>query len=190
MRHRCNKSQAGFSLVEGIVVVSIITIVVGMSILGLANILPSAKANAATSQVVSLLREARQRAISHRCDIQIQFVGTNQLTVSEIWLAGAPPPPVTYSWEGNAQYLVFPGVPDTPMLFGNAAAVYFEGQAGGPAIMKFTSTGAFIDGGNSFVNGTVFLGINGNVGTARAVTILGATGRVRQYHWDGARWLE
>jgi hypothetical protein len=56
--------------------------------------------------------------------------------------------------------------------------------------MKFTTTGAFIDAGNTFVNGTVFLGVPGQPSTARAVTVLGATGRVRQYHWDGTRWQE
>src|SRR6267378_315278 len=61
---------------------------------------------------------------------------------------------------------------------------------GGPPIMKFSTTGAFIDGGNSLVNGTVFLGIPGKPSTARAISILGATGRVREYHWDGTQWQE
>lgn len=56
--------------------------------------------------------------------------------------------------------------------------------------MKFTTNGALIDGNNSTVNGTVFLGIPGKNQTARAITILGATGRVRQYHWDGNQWQE
>ena len=56
--------------------------------------------------------------------------------------------------------------------------------------MKFTTSGAFIDGSNNFVNGTVFLGLNGQQLSARAVTILGATGRVREYHWDGTQWQE
>jgi len=56
--------------------------------------------------------------------------------------------------------------------------------------MKFTTTGAFVDAGNTFVNGTVFVGITGQPRTARAITILGATGRVRQYHWDGTQWQE
>lgn len=190
MGHRCDKLQRGFSLMEGMVVVSIMTIVIGMSILGFTNILPNAKANTAMSQVVSQMRMARERAISCRCEVQVQFLGTNQVRTTEIWVAGVPPPPTTYTWEGNAQYMTFPGVPDTPMAFGNNAAIYFAGQAGGPPLMKFTSTGAFVDANNGFVSGTVFLGMNGNPGTARAVTMLGATGRVRQYHWDGTRWLE
>jgi len=42
------------------------------------------------------------------------------------------------------------------------------------------------------LNGTIFLGMNGQVSTARAVTIMGGTGRVRQYTWNGASigWRE
>ena len=76
------------------------------------------------------------------------------------------------------------------MAFGNVASVYFGGQSPGPPMMKFTTNGSFIDGGNTLVNGTVFMGIPGRVSTARAITILGATGRVREYHWDGTQWQE
>ena len=136
----------------------------------------------------------RARAIAHRREVQIQFVGTNQLTISEVWLAGTgtPPPPTTVTFEGGAQYMVFNTLPDIPppYSFGNTSPIYFGGVSGGPPVMKFTTNGSFIDGGNSLVNGTVFLGITGNSLTARAVSILGATGRVRQYHWDGTQWQE
>jgi type II secretory pathway pseudopilin PulG len=190
MKRRPVNSEDGFSLIEGVIVVAIIFIVGAMTVFGLGTVLRSAKANSAMNQLVSQLRSARERAIAHRCEVQVQFVGTNQVTVSEIWAAGSPPPPVTVSFEGGATFQVFNGIPDTPMVFGNSSPVYFAGQSGGPPVMKFTSTGAFIDAGNTFVDGTVFLGITGKPSTARAVTILGSTGRVRQYHWDGTQWQE
>ncbi|HVH69974.1 MAG TPA: prepilin-type N-terminal cleavage/methylation domain-containing protein [Candidatus Dormibacteraeota bacterium] len=190
MRQRFGKLQHGFSLVEGMVVIFIIMVFVGMAILNLTDILPNAKANSAMAEVVAQLRTARERAISCRCEVQVQFTGTNQITTTEIWTAGNPPPPVTYTWGNSTQFMVFGALPDTPMLFGNVAPVYIGGQAGGPGTMKFATNGAFIDAGNNFLNGTIFLGIAGKPSTARAVTILGATGRVRQYHWDGAQWQE
>jgi hypothetical protein len=165
-------------------------IVGAMAIFGFGSALRNAKANSAMDALVSQLRSARERAISHRCEVQVQFVGTNQVTTSEIWVAGTPPPPVTISFEGGATFQVFNTIPDTPMALGNSSAVYFGGLSGGPPVMKFTTTGAFIDAGNTFVNGTAFVGITGLPSTARAVTILGATGRVRQYHWDGTQWQE
>jgi prepilin-type N-terminal cleavage/methylation domain-containing protein len=190
MKKHPNRPQRGFSLLEGLVVMGIISIVLAMAIINFGNLLPNARANSAMDQMLYRLRSAREQAIAHRREVQVQFVGTNQLTISELWLAGTPPPPTTYTFEGGAQYVLLPGVPDTPMGFGNSSAIYFEGLAGGPPIMKFTTNGSFIDGGNTLVNGTVFLGIPGKSQTARALTILGATGRVREYHYDNSQWQE
>jgi type II secretory pathway pseudopilin PulG len=187
---RANWTEQGFTLIEGVVVISVIMILSAIAILGFGSALRNAKSDQAMDALVSQLRAARELAISHRCEVQVQFVGSNQITTTEIWLAGTPPPPATVSLEGGATYQIFATVPDTPMAFGNSSAVYFEGISGGPPLMKFTTTGAFVDAGNTFVNGTVFVGITGQPRTARAITILGATGRVRQYHWDGTAWQE
>ena len=192
MRQYPVRLQPGFSLMEILVAVAIISIILGMALLNYGNILPNFKANSAMDQLLYQLRSARERAIAHRREVQVQFVGTNQLTITEIWLLGTAPPASTVSFEGGAQYLILPGVPDlpAPFNFGNTAPVYFGGLSGGPPIMKFSTTGALIDGGNTLVNGTVFMGIPGKPSTARAISILGATGRVREYHWDGSQWQE
>ena len=192
MRQYPVRLQPGFSLMEILVAVAIISVILGMALLNYGNILPNLKANSAMDQLLYQLRSARERAIAHRREVQVQFVGTNQLTITEIWLLGTAPPASTVSFEGGAQYIILPGVPDlpAPFNFGNTVPVYFGGLSGGPPIMKFSTTGAFIDGGNTIVNGTVFMGIPGKPSTARAISVLGATGRVREYHWDGSQWQE
>ena len=192
MRQYPVRLQPGYSLIEVLVAVAIISIILGMALLNYGSILPNLKANSAMDQLLYQLRSARERAIAHRREVQVQFVGTNQLTITEIWLLGTAPPASTVSFEGGAQYIILPGVPDlpAPFNFGNAAPVYFGGVSGGPPIMKFSTTGALVDGGNTLVNGTVFMGIPGKPSTARAISILGATGRVREYHWDGSQWQE
>ncbi len=195
MRQYPNRLQPGFSLMEILVAVAIITVILGMALLNYGSILPNFKANSAMDQLLYQLRSARERAISHRREVQVEFVGTNQLTITEIWLVGTAPPATTVSFEGGAQYMVFgspTAIPDlpAPFNFGNTAPVYFGGLSGGPPIMKFSTTGALIDGGNTILNGTVFMGIPGRPSTARAISILGATGRVREYHWDGSQWQE
>jgi len=190
MKKHANQSQAGFSAIELLVGIAIISVILVMALLNWSTLVPNAKANSAMDQLLYRLRSAREEAIAHRREVLITFTGTNQLTTSEIWLAGTPPPANNYTFEGGATYQVFAGVPDTPMGFGNGSAIFFSGLSGGPPIMKFSTSGAFIDGSNNFVNGTVFLGLSANKNTARAVTILGATGRVREYHWDGTQWQE
>jgi len=192
MRQYSIRSQRGFSLLEILTAVAVISVVLGMAMLNYGSILPNFKANSAMDQLLYQLRSARERAIAHRREVQVQFIGTNQLQITEIWPVGTAPVDKPVSFEGGAQFIVFPSVPDipAPFNFGNTAPVYFEGLSGGPPIMKFSTTGAFIDGGNTLVNGTVFLGIPGKPSTARAISVLGATGRVREYHWDGTQWQE
>jgi len=190
MRQYGSKRQRGFSLLEGLIGMAIIMVVLAMSVISFSFLQPNFKANSAMDQVVYRLRSAREQAIAHRRNVQVQFLGTNQIKISELWPSGTAPLPVTVSFEGGAQFITFSALPDTPMAFGNTAAVYFAGASGGPPIMQFTTNGSFVDSGNTLVNGTVFLGIPGNQSTARAVTILGGTGRVREYHWDGAQWQE
>jgi type II secretory pathway pseudopilin PulG len=194
MKQHESKQQRGFSLLEALTAIALIMILAGMAIINFGSVLPNAKANSAMDQMLYQLRSARARSIAHRRNVQIQFVGTNQLTISEIWPVGTgvPPAPMTVSFEGGAKYMVFNSLPDipAPYNFGNSGPIYFGGSASPPPIMQFTTNGSFIDGGNAPVNGTVFLGIPGKSGTARAVSILGATGRVRQYHWDGTQWQE
>src|SRR6202171_5189741 len=87
------KRQQGFSLLEALTAIAILMIVGGIAIVNFSSVIPNAKANSAMDQMLYQLRSARARAIAHRREVQIQFVGTNQLTISEIWPAGTGTPP-------------------------------------------------------------------------------------------------
>jgi hypothetical protein len=82
-------------------------------------------------------------------------------------------------------------MPDTPDGFGNGGAIYFEGITNGPATgMWFQSDGELVDAATLLpINGTVFLGVSGQATAARAVTVLGTTGRVRAYRSTGVAWF-
>src|SRR4029077_11033374 len=130
MKEHVSGRQRGFSLLEALVAISIIMIVSGMAIMNFSSVIPNPKANSAMDQVLSQLRSARAKAISHRCEVQIQLVGTNQITISEIARKVAPPPPTTVSFECGTTFMIFPGVPDipAPFNFGNAGPIVFGGS--------------------------------------------------------------
>jgi len=104
------------------------------------------------------------------------------------------------------QFYVFPSIPNTPMGplgFGNTTAIDLQAVNGGtPVAVMFSTSGGFVgDGGvtttnyyavgnNDPVNASIFIGTPGNTSTARAITVLGATGRVRSYYWNGTAWQE
>jgi hypothetical protein len=90
----------------------------------------------------------------------------------------------TMLFENNAQFSLVPGIPDTPDAFGNSSAVYF----GAATQIRFGTDGTLIDQSGNVLNGTVFVSIPNQARSFRAVTVLGATGRVRAYRWDGANW--
>ena len=94
--------------------------------------------------------------------------------------------------EAPAQFFRDPAVPDTPDAFGNTSAIEFEAQNPGPiGGMLFQSDGELVDG-LTFqpINGTVSLGLTGLTTANRAITVLGSTGRVRGWKYNGTAWFQ
>jgi prepilin-type N-terminal cleavage/methylation domain-containing protein len=185
--------QSGYSAVELLIVMSALVILSTIAVMGWRGTNQSFLATAGMDDVVGQLRTARQLAISERRTIEIVFNGPNQIQLTPETTTGAqvapnPFPPVILS--SGVQFIYF-ATGDTPMGFGTCAAVCLRALNAAPATpVHFVSNGSLTDNNNNFVNGTIFLGLPGQKGTARAVTILGATGRVRPYYWDGANWNE
>jgi len=187
---KTNRKEGGFTLLEIIVVVGIMMILMGMAVIQSFGSLETYKATSAMDVVTSQLRVARQLAISQRRDVQISFnlVGPTQSISYKIlpgFLGDPPQPIVTVPLPQQTSFVQEAGVPDTPMAFGTcggASGVCIANVAGGPPFMEFTSTGQFTDNtGLNVLNGTIFVGLKGQVSTARAVTLMGGTGRVREY---------
>lgn len=201
--NRPRRAQRGFSMVELTVVVALISIISAFAVLELPATMQTIRADTALRQVVDQLRQAREYSIANRRYVQvtfgvvgglpqIQMIQRNDLTAG----AGAANPILsTVTLQAPMTFLVFGGLPDTPDLFGNAAAVDFEGVNGGPpGGMLFQSDGELVDGGTVVVggsgtpiNGSVFLG-GAVASTARAATVMGTTGRVHGWTSGGTAW--
>ncbi|HYL63937.1 MAG TPA: prepilin-type N-terminal cleavage/methylation domain-containing protein [Candidatus Methylomirabilis sp.] len=207
MSKHTNRAEHGFSLIELVTVVALILIVTGWAVINMAGATQNAKANAAMDGVVNILRQARELAIAKRRNVEVQFNMPNQVTLTVLTLPGeAAPAPIAPVYlndnaPGGSTFMLFPSLPDTPMNFGNGNAINLQQPGGGGAwTVMFTTSGAFVGTSQSAgvlyqttnndpVNASIFMGVQGNTNTARAVTIFGATGRVRSYHWNGS-WQE
>jgi Tfp pilus assembly protein FimT len=194
MNNKKNRSKQGFSMVELLIVIGGLSVMTVFALPLVQSSVPSLRANAAMNHVIRMLRSARHSAISDRRVTTISFIGTNQIQLSQVPATGCAPVPldIPSTLEGGGQFIVFPTVPDTPMAFGNATPLSFTAAAV-PACgsaTQFLSDGSFGTNVGVPVNGTIFIGIPGQPFTARAVTILGSTGRIRAYHWDGIAWQE
>jgi Tfp pilus assembly protein FimT len=177
--------QQGFSLIEIAICLLISMVISGFALLSLNNILPGMEANTAMKQTLEQLRRGRELAIALRRTIEVRFQSPNQIQLLRYDVPSGTTVLSTVTLQGKNQFLVFAGVPDTPDGFGNSTAISFNAQAP----WTFLSDGTLIDSSTNPVNGTISIGQTNNIKTARAVTILGSTGRVRDYTWTGTAWF-
>jgi prepilin-type N-terminal cleavage/methylation domain-containing protein len=176
---------AGFTLVEIMVVLGLIAVLSAVTVMVMPTAVRSATADSGAARVASVLRTAREQAISQRRNIRVTFTAPNQIVVTRINVPATTTTTLgTTVLESGTAFQLFAGVPDTPDAFGNTTPTAF----GGSTTVMFSSEGTFVDQNGDPVNGTVFLGKGVDPQSARAVTIFGPTALIRQWRWDGGHW--
>ena len=209
------KAQQGFSLLEMITVVLIIMVLSAMAIMSTRSSTYASKGNEAMFQVITQMRTARQLVLTMRRNVLVTITAPNEIQLAVQTLPGeaaATPIAPIYLNDGVAggcTFYLFSGLPDTPMGFGNSSALTFAPASGGTAglAIMFSTSGSLVGttassgyntlGNSNPINASIFVGIAGQPNTARAVTVLGSTGRVRSYSWTAgltggtvANWQE
>lgn len=200
MKCTVRKRSLGFSVVELVIALAMMVILTAGAILALQPAMRGYRSDSAMHIVVDQIRQAREIAITNRRYVAISFPivgGRSEIAITQMntltpgagsvnpLISSVPLPlPITY--------LVVSSLPDTPDGFGNAAPIDFEGVAGGPAAgMLFQSDGELVDGATLVpINGSVFIAESNQPSSARAITVLGTTGRVRGWKSTGAAWLQ
>jgi type II secretory pathway pseudopilin PulG len=199
---KTNRGQQGFSLLETMVVAGIMLALVSFAMIQSFGSMQSYRANAAMDAVMGQLRVARQLAISQRRNVKITFnttVSPLSVTYQVVPNPGDTyaPPAFTVPLPPQVTFGSVAGEIDTPMGFGTCSGAYgvcIAHVSGGPPSMYYTSVGTFTDA--TFVNplnGTVFLAIPNAPSTARAISIMGSTGRIRSYSFlngSAPSWTE
>lgn len=194
---RARHLEGGFTAVEIITVMLIVMTIASVALIQLQPIIQQFRANAAMDQVKGALRQARELSISQRRTIVVQFVNNNTIQLFQVVEPGnvrAAQAFLVLPIESTVQFMTFAAEPDTPDLYGIPAApagVEFAGVVGGPPVgMQFQSDGTFTDANGTPINGTVFLGVTNVPTTARAITVLGGTGRIHTYRGTGVFWFQ
>jgi prepilin-type N-terminal cleavage/methylation domain-containing protein len=186
---RRRKSEAGYSLIEMVVVVGIMSVLGGMAVFQMTSTRSAMKGDAAMRVVLSQLNYARENAITQRRNMKMVFDLGNRVQVLREETDGTTTVLTTMLFESGSTFgqLVSGDTPDT---FGNSSTdgITFTGATGTPLQIRFTPDGKFVNQDGATQNGTVLVGNPGDVLTARAVTVMGSTGRIRGYRWDGRNW--
>lgn len=183
--------ESGFTLLEVIVVATLLAIVGAMVVPLSDSVIRSTKSDSSVSAAVIAIGAARDRAVAERRNIELNFVLPNRIRLvrQDINAVGSVIGTTTvdeFLLENGMQIYKFSGAIDTPDAFGATSATTFTGT---PPVM-FTSDGSLVDSNGDVVNGTVFVGIPGQYASARAITIFGVTGFTRTWKWRGTQWQE
>jgi len=179
------RQDKGFSLVEVTVVVGLIMIGSAVAVVQMRQSVAAIDADKASNMAIAELRYARQVAVDERRTVNVAFVGSNGITVTRQNGGGSTTLLDSVTLPSGYTFGLPTGVDDTPEAFGNTQPVSFNlGTTG-----SFLGDGIFVSGAGIVMNGTVFTIGSGN-GSARAVTLTGASGRMKQYYVQETKWVE
>jgi Tfp pilus assembly protein FimT len=181
-RHTTNR---GTSILELLIVVGMTTVLAGTAVPALHNSIRDVRANAGLRAAIGQLQHARELAMTARRTVEVRFDGVNGMRTSRID-GDVTTPVAAVTFENGIEFRRFAGLPDTPDQFGMTAAINF----GGATRVFFSTDGSLVDSRGVPTSGTVFLGTASVTNSARALTVVGATGRVQGYRWDGRQWQQ
>ena len=204
--HRCSNRDGGtrgFSLLEMMIVIAIIMIVGGMSFMAVQPALKDARVNQAFESAMMPLRAARQRAIAERKQYIVCYgiaaplgaltpLGAPNAQSVQIfrWDAGTALAAATQvtaiTLPTDIQFQTLAGLPNgaatVPDGFGSATvALDFDQNVAGAIKnqVMFMPDGSARDVNGNLNSGILYLARNGDLYSSRAVTLYGATGRIR-----------
>ena len=219
--HRSSNRECGargFSLLEMMIVICVLMIVGGIGFMALQPALKDAKVNQAFESAMMPLRVARQRAIAERKQYIVCYgiaappaaltpiVPTAQSIQIFRWDVGTALSAATQvtavTLPIDINFQVLPGLPNGPATvpdgFGSAVtAIDFDQNVAGGGIknqVMFMPDGSAHDVNGNLNSGIVYVARNGDLYSSRAITLYGATGRIRGWRLlnggGGPKWFQ
>jgi prepilin-type N-terminal cleavage/methylation domain-containing protein len=179
------REQVRFSLIEMMIVMAIMLIATGIGFITLAPAMRQIRISNAYNTTLMTIRRARETAIAQRRTYIVTF--NNAAVPNTVTIAPASVTPgglnVTYTLPNDVLFTALAGLPAIgPDGFGTGAtAIDFDQNVGGgnKTSIYFYPDGSAQDINNNTNNGVVYMGRNGDLYSSTAITLWGATGRLR-----------
>lgn len=184
---RISKSQTGFSLTELLVTLAILMTGGAVAVMNISGAVRGSHVETAYQNTLNQLRFARQVAIDKRTVCRVDFTAPGTIAVTQAFADGTPVQTETITLPPDVQYTVVAGMPSpptpTPDNIGNGkVAIDFDrvkGGAGGGTTIFFQPDGSALDAAGLANDGVIYVARPGELTGARAITLLGTTGRIR-----------
>ena len=176
------RSQQGFSFIELLVTLAVLAVVSGFSILLVGPVLKARQVEMAVRTVSLQMSRARQFSVDSRRLTRVTFISPRTITVEQrspasqggiwTWVTQADLP-------AEMEFGVSAGVSSGPEGFGTSSAVDFSSASE----VFFSPDGSAIANSGQISNGVVYVSRPQEVDTTRAVTLFGATGRIKRWRY-------
>lgn len=181
------REMRGFSLLEMMVVLAILITILAYAVMTLEPDLKETKVTNAYNTTLMALRQGRDISVAQR---QVYFATFSHNTpppdTITITQGGTGTVVSTYQLPLDMAFTVINGIPTgngkTPDGFGNGstAIAFDQGISGGnPDVVYFYPDGTAEDVNGNINNGVVYIARPTDLYSSRAITIWGATGRLR-----------
>ena len=192
--NRCRQAQRGFSLLELMFVIAIVLIISGTALFQFVPVLKNARAENALQTTLAQVRNARGLAIDQRRKYRLSFLASRTIQLDQVVVD-----PVTkiqsflfvstIDLPVDTQFIAIAGIPnaagttpDSLPTSGVAIDFHVDYGGGGGTELYFQPDGRVLDSANRLNNGVVYIARPGELMSSRAVSVLGATGRVKGWH--------
>jgi Tfp pilus assembly protein FimT len=157
----------------------------GIAIMNISGALRGAHVETAYQNTLNQMRFARQVAIDKRTVCRVDFVAPGTITVTQAFADGNPVQTETLTLPADVKYTIVAGMPTppaaTPDNIGNGTiAIDFDRvKAGGGTTIFFQPDGSALDAVGLPNDGVIYIARPNELNGARAITLLGTTGRIR-----------
>jgi prepilin-type N-terminal cleavage/methylation domain-containing protein len=194
-----SRRARGFSLIEIMVVVALILIVLSFSIMAIQPALKQGRLTQGYNRTLMALRQARDISVAQR---QVYYVTLNngvQPNTITITQGSTGIVTASYSLPTDVAFDAEPGLPNSPVAppttpdgfgTGGLAIDFDQGFLNAKNVIYFYPDGSAQDVVQNVNNGVVYIARPGFIDSSRAITLWGATGRLRgwQAYKNGAKY--
>jgi prepilin-type N-terminal cleavage/methylation domain-containing protein len=187
-------SAPGFTMIELAFVIAIVLIISAGALIQFAPVTKNARVETALQTTLGQASNARELAIDQRRKYRLSFVAPRTIQLDQVVVD-----PVTHiqsflftstiDLPQDTQFIAITGIPTsgggtTPdSLPTTGAAIDFDvDYGGGGTQIFFQPDGRALDAAGRPNNGVVYVARPGELMSSRAVSVLGATGRVKGWH--------
>src|SRR5215469_12200624 len=185
------RTTRGVSLLEAIAGIAIAMIATAISFISLQPMLKQQHVTTAYNETLTAMRRARDQAAADMRVYVVSFAAPGTITVTQnnttgpVLLTTVIPTDVTFHVESGLP-TSNTTAPTTPDAFGTAAyAIDFDQGVGpgGSTTIYFQPDGTALDINGNINNGVLYMGRPGEIYSSRAITLWGATGRLRGWRY-------